>query len=360
MHDHSHVFRPARRGGFTLIELLVAVTLLVMLLWGTSHIFDITVRAMNEATAINEMTSDSPMCYDTLRKDIRGIEANGYLIMGQRSVAGYASHRMAELGRNTTFRCDWMEFFTNTEFASTMDMNVVGQWARVFWGHGPRTGPAIAGMNGHNPPVSVSQFATDWVVMRHQVLLLPIAPAPVEVSYYGDAGKSAGIDAGTAGSAVNTSWGHGYQMALKSLYNRSFRWFDGENLSMTIWFPGPVTDPLAVPLPDTPSNSGYVGYDETNYWQNVIAGGWTSTGAHLLRFHVLPHCGTFQIQYALAGDLRAGSGGTIGWRNPTAARLVFGVGDAWPVLLKVTTQVFDPKDRLEKGRTFTAVVPVGR
>ena len=70
----------ARRGGFTLIELLVAVTLLIMLLAGTSYIFDTTVRAMDETMAINEMTADSPGFYDALRKDIRGIDEPGYLI----------------------------------------------------------------------------------------------------------------------------------------------------------------------------------------------------------------------------------------------------------------------------------------
>jgi hypothetical protein len=79
----------------------------------------------------------------------------------------------------------------------------------------------------------------------------------------------------------------------------------------------------------------------------------------LTRFHVLPHCGTFQVQYALATDLRSGPGGTVAWHDP-AARQVFLPGNAWPTLLKVTTQVFDPKDRLDKGRTFTAIVPVAR
>jgi prepilin-type N-terminal cleavage/methylation domain-containing protein len=350
--------RSPHRGGFTLIELLVAVTLLIMLLAGTSFIFDTTVRAMDETTAINEMTADSPNFYDALRKDVRGIETNSYLILGQRSVTGFASHRMNELGRSTTFRCDWMEFFTNTEFASTMDTNVLGQWARIFWGHGPRTGAAAADMNGHNPPVSVSRYATDWIIMRHQVLLLAAAPATVEASIPGDPARSAGIEAGTG---CMPSWGHAYQQAIKSLYNRSFRWFDGGNLAMTIWFPDPVTDPLSVPMKDLPVHSDYVAFDETTYWQNVIAGGGATTGAHLMRFHVLPHCGTFRIQFAMAANLRAGPGGTINWQDPAnLGRTVFNPGAAWPVLLKVTTQVFDPKDRVDKGRTFTAVVPVAR
>jgi hypothetical protein len=156
--------------------------------------------------------------------------------------------------------------------------------------------------------------------------------------------------------------------------------------------------------------------------------------------HAVPHCGTFKIQYAMAGDLRAGAGGTVFWRDPNyglpspvasiavksagpycgystppaviisggggsgatascsiaygevvsvvvtnggsgytsaptvtfspsgasavavvgCVRTVFSPVTAWPVLLKVTIQVFDPKDRLDSGRTFTTVVPVAR
>ena len=347
-----------RRGGFTLIELLVAVTLLVMLLWGTSHIFDITVRAMNEATAVNEMTADSPIFYDTLRKDVRGLEANGYLVMGQRAVTGYASHRMRELGRNTTFRCDWMEFFTNTESACTTDMNVVGQWARVFWGQGPRTGQARCW-----PPdvylcaPSTSQYATDWILMRHQILLLSVGPSQYQSPLGGsDMGLATGIEA-SAGNLASSD----YQQALKSIYNRNFRWFGSVGHGPTLG---------SQPMPDNPVNPNYVGYDETIYWHDYIynfehntPAASTSTGAILHRFHLLPHCGTFQIEYAMPGDLRNGPGGTIAWRESSAAasgRTAFAPGDAWPVLLKVTTQVFDPKDRLDKGRTFTAVVPVAR
>jgi prepilin-type N-terminal cleavage/methylation domain-containing protein len=324
-----------RHGGFTLIELLVAVTLLVMLLWGTSHIFDITVRAMNEATGVNEMTADSPAFYDALRKDIRGLETNGYLLMGQRSVTGYASHRMAELGRSTTFRCDWMEFLTNTENASTLDMNVVGQWGRVFWGHGGRTDTTSTS------GVTFSQFATDWVLMRHQVLILGLDPPQIVDMNSGWPGVLSGIESTQTYPCDNNptgnngwSYGHDYQNDLLNLYKRIPTWF------------------------------GRFGYSEPTYYHAFFARSLgTSTGAKLSRSHVLPHCGTFQIQYALAGDLRAGSGGTINWRDSSPAaggRTVFQVGDAWPVLLKVTTQVFDPKDRLEKGRTFTAIVPVAR
>jgi hypothetical protein len=104
-----------------------------------------------------------------------------------------------------------------------------------------------------------------------------------------------------------------------------------------------------------------MGWDEPTYWHDYMAYLGASTGARLNRFHVLPHCGTFQIQFALATDLRSGPGGAVNWENPPlTGRQVFQFGDTWPVLLKVTTQVFDPKDRLDQGRTFIAIVPVAR
>ena len=342
MPEGVHFEGTVRRSGFTLIELLVAVTLLIMLLWGTSHIFDITVRAMDETTAINEMTADSPHFYDRMRKDIRGLETNGYLILGQRTVSGYASHRMANLGRNTTFRCDWMVMLVNTETASNLDMNVVGQWARIFWGHGPRTGSTGTGNISH------SQFATDWTVMRHQILLLSLNPGTVEDMNTNAPGMYSGIESSqnypfTASNNNASSYGHVYQQAIKSLYGRIPRWY------------GPTSNWASIPMVD-----GYLGYDETAYWHDYLAL-IKYNPMTVARFHALPHCGTFQVQYALAGDLRAGSGGTVLWHDPILnGRTVFQAGDAWPVLLKVTTQVFDPKDRLEKGRTFVAIVPVAR
>jgi hypothetical protein len=315
---------------------------------------------MDETTAINEMTADSPNFYDAVRKDIRGIEANSYLILGQRSVTGFASHRMKGLGRSSTFRCDWMEFFTNTELASTTDSNVVGQWARVFWGHGPRTGqarvwPPDVYLCAPNP----SPYATDWVVMRHQVLLLATGPSRYESPLgTNDMGLATGIE---AGSGNLSNGGADYQQAIKSIYNRNFRWFGGTS--------GPIFGPPSgTAMPDNPLHPTYKGYDETTYWHDYIynfehntPAASTTTGAILHRFHLLPHCGTFRIQFAMPGDLRATPGGTINWQDPAnLGRTVFAPGDIWPALLKVTTQVFDPKDRIEKGRTFTAVVPVAR
>jgi prepilin-type N-terminal cleavage/methylation domain-containing protein len=421
-----------QRSGFTLIELLVAVTLLIMLLAGTSYIFDITVRAMDEATAINEMTTDSPHYCDLLRKDIRGIETRSFLILGYRQVpsifsqAGpcYASHRMHELGRSQTFRCDWMEFYTNTEQTSVLDMNAVGQWARVFWGHGPRTGPATNWSTWCSAPAT-TPFATDWIVMRHQILLLGAAPSgPVEYTDTNDDnGRTACIEA-------SNTWGAAYQLAIKSLYNGNFGWY-GEFSGGSFLGNRPMTDRF---------NTSYMGFTEQTYWHDYIYQSEHNFGNGIFRLHAVPHCGTFMIQYAMPGDLRAGPGGTILWRDPdhglpspvasiaitnpgpymgystapavllsggggsgatatcsiaygkvvsvmvtnagsgytspptvsfspggaTAvavvgyARTVFSPVTAWPVLLKVTMQVFDPKDRVDKGRTFTAVAPVAR
>ena len=116
--------RRARRG-FTLIELLLAVTLLVLIVLVSSYIFDSTMRAVSQTQASNEVNISLEAFAKTLRGDLRGIETNGWLIIGQRLHPAYGSgkDRANELLR--PFRTDWLMLTTNTEQYSAMDNRVV-------------------------------------------------------------------------------------------------------------------------------------------------------------------------------------------------------------------------------------------
>lgn len=423
------------RPGFTLIELVVAVALLVLLMLAVGFVLDMAGGAIDETQAAGEMAANSANFVKTLRGDIRGTERDGWMIMGRRDMTGvYGSQRLRSRERIQTARCDWLELVTNTEMYSALDNRVIGQWARILYSHGPKTDPKQSGY---------SQFAINWVVMRHQILecaQLPISIWDVQTTNAGPySGKGVFEGLEWPGSGDYIGAGRPWQRAVDSYYNRDLRWYWFMNYGWT----GEVLTPNYNFTAYGGALSTGTGYDEPNYWQTAS---FYSSGT-LKRFHALPHCGQFQIEFAFAEDLRAGENGSIRWRSPPAlgdtsyedpnyrpgdplhpsarlpgttdvlvcpnwecggyatyttadpylcpacqtlranvnapadsqyrfygraatvlrtdqsgrsGRLAFGPGDKWPVLLRVTTTTYDPKERVDQGKTMTAIIPVAQ
>ncbi len=353
-----------RPGGFTLIELLLSVTLLVLIVLVSGYIFDSTVRAVGETQACTEMNVSLQAFAKTMREDFRGIECGGWLFCGQRIQAAYGSLRDRTNARLKPFRTDWVGLTTNTEQYSAMDSRVIGQSSRILYGHGLTTDPR--GNHG-----VYSNIATDWVVMRHQVVQLPqIKPDFVAIHsapFYGYGWDRAFSDVEDAegyvayypsGSGSDYYWVYPFERNFESYYKRDFRW------SWSWVYRGnPI---LNISEPD-------------NYF-DYLKGSYQISSPR----YALPHCAEFQVQYAMAEDLPSADDGAIHWRDPPRARrsdnppdpnydpadllhrnqrnsdgrLLFGPGDRWPVLLKVTAEIFDPIDRLEGGRKMVLVVPL--
>ncbi len=363
--------RRAGRGGFTLIELLLSVTLLVLIILVSSYIFDTTIRAVSQTQADNEMSVGLQAFAQLLRNDLRGLEHDGYLICGAREQMAYGSLKDRTNQTGQTFRNDWLMFYTNCEQYSSVDCRVIGQWARILYGHGLVTDKRQA---------LYSNIATDWVLTRHQIILLSHIRLPwsdiqtTNEGPYSGRGIFEGLESPEMGDYVS-GWRQ-YERATLSYVSRDWRWYWFMNYG---WEGDLATAAYDFPAYGGGTTQGKAFYEPRYYHTASFYYGWSDR-----RFHALPHCSDFGVQYAMAEDLRAGPGGATRWRDPprigaagnpidpnysatdpqhtnqknSDGRLAFAPGDRWPVLLKVTVRVFDPMDRLAGGKNLVAVVPV--
>ncbi len=378
------VTRMPRRsaGGFTLIELLLAVTLLVLIVLVSSYIFDTTMRAVSQTQASNEMNISLEAFAQVLRKDVRSIEHDGFMVFGARALEAFGSGKDRSNGRNQTFRVDWFEFLTNTEQDGAIDARLIGQTSRTFYGHGKVTDPVSAGFRDqtssypYTPGLfggTFSNIATDWVLIRHQVLLVP----KLMTKYESVGGSPVGHE-GVNYPAEETyigSWRQ-FERAVISYPCRTFRWYGYfnyqwiGNFNVSAW--GYIDG----------QGRSLVVYEPTYYHTLPLY-----SDADPRDFYLLPHCGDFKIQYAMPEDVGVGPGGSTVWRDPPlvgqsgyvdpnytkgdplhrfailpavgedSGRLSFGPGDRWPALLQITATIFDPLDRLDGGKKLVAVIP---
>ncbi|MDD4889109.1 MAG: hypothetical protein PHU85_04205 [Phycisphaerae bacterium] len=361
---HRRVFRGMRgslsRPAFTLVELLVAVTLLVLIMLATTYVFSTSTEAISETQGDTETTVRLSTFAETFRRDISRIEHQGCLVMGARQQQAYGNHRQQEVERKSTFRNDWLMFLTNAESEGGIDGRVFGQASKVFYGHGRTTDPQgwyfqdrtyseplVAGLSVY------SQFATDWALMRHELLMvhqLRTSGATWE-----------GIE--VAGTIGQYSLGALYDRDIRNQAARQFRWGwwqNGQFLgSVTVDYghPGSATGRLAIYEP--------LYYHYANFYGMPV---------DARNFRALSHCSAFRIQYAMAADLRAGPDGGVRWRDPPpdppldeptadqsagdANRLLFAPGDAWPVIIKCMVEVWDPLERIAEGKTLSIVCRV--
>ncbi len=358
---------PTRHGAFTLIELLLAVTLLVLIILVSSYIFDSTMRAVSQTQANNELNISLESFSQVWRNDIRSMEHDGFLVIGGRRLEAYGTLKDRSNAMRRTFRTDWAYFYTNAEQYSSLEPRIVGQWSRTLYGHGEVANP-------DNP--QFSNLATDWVVMRHQMLLLNKMMMSWESAgttgvAFDDPGSAYGIETPQTGDYIGR-WRQ-YQRSVQTYTAREFRFHWYFNYR---WY-GDVN----VALGDTDGGGYRRAIYEPNYYHTISS----VQGQH---FHALAHCGQFAITYAMAEDVGVGPGGTTLWRDPPvlgqadypdpnyrkldplhtrvtlpamgeyAGRLCFGPGDRWPVLLRLEIQIYDPLDRLDGGKRLDAVVVV--
>jgi prepilin-type N-terminal cleavage/methylation domain-containing protein len=343
--------------GFTLIELLIAVTLLVLILLAISFIFDTTLRAMGIAQANNELNVKLEAFSGVLRRDVGAIEHQGFLVLGGRNNPNcYGSRRDKANQFAQTFRNDWMSFYRNGEQDGALDSRMVGQWAKVFYGHGRASDPAgyaFVDQTSSMPlragaDLRFSNLATDWVLLRQQFIMLSkvLVTSPTYE----------GVE--VAGETYQYGTGPMYGRSLLSYNYRDFRWSSWYNSqwlgSVQVDYGvngGTGTGRLAI---FEPTYYNFMPLYSTADWRGVRA---------------LAQCAVFRVQYAMPADLTAGPAGGVKWNDPPVfvdsgspgkddGRLAFKPGDRWPALLKVSVHLFDPLDRVEGGRMASFVLAV--
>ncbi|MCG3180613.1 MAG: hypothetical protein BIFFINMI_02975 [Phycisphaerae bacterium] len=361
-------------GGFTLVELMIAVGLLAMIFVVAGYIFQTSVTAIGQAQANNEMVMSLTAFDRQIRFDLDTLEHEGFLVIGRRSQQAYPSGDEARLGLKKDLRNDWMSFYGTTELASPVDPRAIGQFQRIFYGQGDVTNPSSS---------DYSNVATNWVLMRQQVLVMPalrVAVSTIEGAYeashnYDTAGISAGLEwpqMGDKGGKERTYW-----RATQSYTYRRFYWWWHYNYG---WC-GSFSTPWVY------ARGGGQDASATAYYEPTFYVNPAGIGHGQWRMGILPHCAQFRVQYAMSEDL----GTTIAWRDPPAVgdsnnlvdpnynaadplyggglaggrsrtnndgRLVFGPGDRWPRLLRINVHIYDPLSRLAGGRTAEIVIPV--
>lgn len=392
-------FKTSRRfGGFTLVELMIASALLAMIIITTGYIFQTSVKAISISQGNSEMAISIMSFDETFRTDLKGMEHDGFLALGRReiyNVYGTRSDRHNEFAQ--TFRNDWIMFYMTSERTSMTDPRVIGQWSRVLYSHGQASNPVDA---------DFSQLATDWVLLRHGILILPelrISSGNIEMTQ-----KPSGWN-DPIGPYTGAEWPQSgdypgkerqFQRAVESYSFRRLHWY---------WYfhygwNGPLSTPWVYDRasrtnPEKPQEAFF----EPSYY-HTGSGHYADIGTYSKKMHSLPHCGEFRIQYAMPQDITTSA---INWRDPPlwhnpsrsddpdpaatgnyvdpnydssrpgdvthpsqyipvgevspslyAGRVIFAPGDKWPVLLKVNAQVFDPLDRLEGGQKLEMVVAV--
>ncbi|MCG3180612.1 MAG: hypothetical protein BIFFINMI_02974 [Phycisphaerae bacterium] len=360
--------RQRAAAGFTLVELMIAVGLLAMIFVVAGYIFQTSVTAIGQAQASNEMVMSLAAFDKVIRQDLAAIEPGGFLGMGRREQDGYGTGMDSAQGLKKKYRKDWMMFYITTERCSPMDPRAIGQWARVFYGPGQTADPNDSG---------ASDLVSNWVLMRHQVLLCPklrmdknaIEATSGPSGWSDPVGPFLGIEWPQEGDYPGME--RSYWRATDTYRFRRMHWWWYWNYGWcgTVSTPW-VYDRVSRTNPEKPQRA----YSEPDFYHNVPGLG----GGLKVNFSALGHC-DFKVQYAMKEDL----GTTIAWRDPPAVggsgnpadpnynasdpvhntsqtnqdgRLMFTPGDRWPALLKITVRVFDPLARLVDGRTMDVIM----
>lgn len=382
--------------GFTLVELLVALALLVLIMLATSYVFQTSTNTVSQSQGATEVAMRLHAFEAVFLRDIKSIEHQGVMVLGARQQQAWGSEAEREAGRQRMFRNDWINFFTNSEQTGGIDSRAFAQWTRTFYGHSresdpngwyfddetswhPNAQPCSLGQCGG--PWTSKAFTTDWMLLRNQMLIA----SAMRVGGAGATGDSEVLGGTNAPLAQRDFVAHLY---------RDLRW--------SWWF----------------NSTAYAGSIQINYGPqgNVTTGGPTGTGtgrqaiyepiyyhspfgrgvgsgqyhgiADIRGVRALAPCATFQVQYAMPQDLRAGTDGGVFWRDPpmfdpanvttqlagsdtnghklrvavvtdpTQGRLTFAPGDVWPAMLKVTIEMWDPAGRVDESVTATIIAKV--
>ena len=364
--------RTGQVAGFTLVELLIAVGLLAMIIVIIGFVFDTAMGTISSAQGNAELHASLAAYAERIRDDLKGIERDGYLVFGRRDQEAYAT--MLDRGNTfrQEFRNDWLEFFSVSEKHSTLDPRAMGILSRILIGHGRVTQKKLP--NGSNNSL-YSNVATDWTLMRHQFLSVAI-----EVIDSDDVQV-----AGRWQKAWTTMQGIDYASAQTQSqdgilpFRQMVEWYSRRSPGQ----PSPQSDMERVGgfqwfwHKGIAQNNSFKGLEFIHEPDYYFAEEWLYAN-DARRFWLLPHCASFRVQYAMAEDC---DNGTVVWHDPPEknepgyedpnydsnddlhatrniinGRLVFGPGDEWPRLLKVTAMAFDPLNRLKTGRQAELII----
>ncbi len=120
------------RKAFTLIELVVAIALLTMAMSFSGVIFKIAINARRTSTATAEIMRNLRALTSQLDSDFKGLQKDGWLILYSEEMGNKKEFDNSVLG---TFQADRLYYFSTGDFQSWFPPYVRSNIARVYFGH---------------------------------------------------------------------------------------------------------------------------------------------------------------------------------------------------------------------------------
>lgn len=184
-----------RRSGFTLVEMLVALGAVALMSVGIAQIFSVTGKTVSAGRRLSNLTTYAGVLERQFRSDLGAITRDGFLL-----IRNEIANRGAAVGLSPDDpaphprRVDEIAFFTQGRYTTNADPVSPGRTARataarVYYGHGLQRDPVdpayvapvrldddnrqafgfgVTPTGGARNP---NQYAANWILMRHVLLL---------------------------------------------------------------------------------------------------------------------------------------------------------------------------------------------
>jgi len=150
---------------FTITELLVAVALMALALAGAGLVFKVSINAQRIAGATAEIMRNLRAITDQLNTDFSALRKDGFLILYSEELAGRREYHNSD---PNDFRADRIYYFCTGDFQSWFDPKIRSNIARVYLGHEYAT---VIDVNDPNGPDAPNLPASQWYLARDVALL---------------------------------------------------------------------------------------------------------------------------------------------------------------------------------------------
>jgi len=314
------IIKNKNRKAFTLVELTVAVALLVMMFSFSTVIFDIGIESHRKAGANAEIMQKFRAITEQLNADLKNMPKDGYLVIHCRQLPN--RRVTADSAQPKNIRSDSIYFFSTGEFHSWYDSTLRSNAARLCIGHERRTFT--------NPTLA----ANKWKLVRNTLLLTPgfsAQPDCADAGYaecrdhvYNMLGEDPNGPAGPIDNPpiVNASTSDSFRhLFAENVGQFKIQWTDGINYL------------FVDPQNPTITNQTLAWFDLQ--WPRKLDGRGIIAD---LNYH---HIEDITPPYEAA------------WTPSTRQKL-------WPKALKFTFTIYDSKEILKNGKTFTHIVYLDR
>lgn len=181
---------------FTVLEMLVAIAAVAIIGVGLARLFTSTGDTVRIGRRVSALNDYAALIKRTIQADLESVSREGFMVIRHREVASPAGTGILLSPTDANPEPRWRRvdewlFFANGRFTSLREpINPAkfpqGYSARIYYGHGLPRGTDPNGLepdfrdDNLNAPSfgepGPSQFASQWILLRHQAVLAPPNP----------------------------------------------------------------------------------------------------------------------------------------------------------------------------------------